>query len=51
MKNRKIWTLGFVITVVAILTFAAVKYFPVGVFVTVEETAEQFEALSQALTQ
>ena len=29
----------------------AVKYFPVGVFVTVEETAEQFEALSQALTQ
>ena len=27
MKNRKIWTLGFVITVVAILTFAAVKYF------------------------
>ena len=30
---------------------AAVKYFPVGVFVTVEETAEQFEALSQALTQ
>jgi len=30
---------------------AAVKYFPVGVLVMVEETAEQFEALSQALTQ
>ena len=30
---------------------AAVKYFPVGVFVTVEETAEQLLAESQALTQ
>ena len=27
MKSRKIWTLGFVITVVIILIFAAVKYF------------------------
>ncbi len=30
---------------------AAVKYFPVGVLVTVEETAEQLLAESQALTQ